>query len=72
MGHRARGLLGRFYLEIGPGPDGQTPPVLFTDNETNFTWWVNRKDALGKNLFAGGFLGLDNIGVFDRSNSTTR
>lgn len=33
----------------------------------NFTWWVNRKDAHGKNLFAGGFLGLDNIGVFDRS-----
>ena len=32
----------------------------------NFTWWVNRKDAEGKNLFAGGFLGLDNIGVFDR------
>ncbi len=33
----------------------------------NFTWWVNRKDPSGKNLFAGGFLGLDNIGVFDRS-----
>jgi hypothetical protein len=33
----------------------------------NFTWWVNRKDARGKNLFSGGFLGLDNIGVFDRS-----
>jgi len=33
----------------------------------NFTWWVNRKDAEGKHLFAGGFLGLDNIGVFDRS-----
>jgi hypothetical protein len=33
----------------------------------NFTWWVNRKDIDGKNLFAGGFLGLDNIGVFDRS-----
>jgi len=32
----------------------------------NFTWWVNRKDADGKNLFSGGFLGLDNIGVFDR------
>ncbi|HMD60790.1 MAG TPA: hypothetical protein VKG78_05145, partial [Opitutaceae bacterium] len=32
----------------------------------NFTWWVNRKDAEGKNLFSGGFLGLDNIGVFDR------
>ena len=33
----------------------------------NFTWWVNRKDRLGKNVFEGGFLGLDNIGVFDRS-----
>ncbi len=33
----------------------------------NFTWWVNRKDVEGKHLFAGGFLGLDNIGVFDRS-----
>src|SRR5713226_4081582 len=33
----------------------------------NFTWWVNRKDADGMNIFQGGFLGLDNIGVFDRS-----
>jgi Mannosylglycerate hydrolase MGH1-like glycoside hydrolase domain len=33
----------------------------------NFTWWVNRKDRAGKNAFEGGFLGLDNIGVFDRS-----
>ena len=33
----------------------------------NFTWWVNRKDAHGHNLFQGGFLGLDNVGVFDRS-----
>ncbi len=33
----------------------------------NFTWWVNRKDPEGRNLFSGGFLGLDNIGVFDRS-----
>jgi hypothetical protein len=33
----------------------------------NFNWWVNRKDPAGKNVFAGGFLGLDNIGVFDRS-----
>ncbi|HSC14985.1 MAG TPA: glucosidase, partial [Gammaproteobacteria bacterium] len=33
----------------------------------NFTWWVNRKDRAGSNLFEGGFLGLDNIGVFDRS-----
>jgi hypothetical protein len=33
----------------------------------NFTWWVNRKDAEGRNVFQGGFLGLDNIGIFDRS-----
>lgn len=33
----------------------------------NFTWWVNRKDPAGKNVFEGGFLGLDNIGIFDRS-----
>jgi hypothetical protein len=33
----------------------------------NFTWWVNRKDPEGRNLFAGGFLGMDNVGVFDRS-----
>lgn len=35
----------------------------------NFTWWVNRKDTNGKNVFEGGFLGLDNIGVFDRSSA---
>lgn len=35
----------------------------------NFTWWVNRKDSTGSNLFEGGFLGLDNIGVFDRSHA---
>ena len=33
----------------------------------NFTWWVNRKDRSGRNVFEGGFLGLDNIGVFDRN-----
>ena len=33
----------------------------------NFTWWVNRKDPHGRNIFAGGFLGMDNVGVFDRS-----
>src|SRR5262249_43486808 len=33
----------------------------------NFTWWVNRKDSEGRNVFQGGFLGMDNIGVFDRS-----
>jgi hypothetical protein len=38
----------------------------------NFTWWVNRKDAAGNNLFEGGFLGLDNIGAFDRSSLPVR
>ncbi|MBP0617888.1 MGH1-like glycoside hydrolase domain-containing protein [Jiella mangrovi] len=40
---------------------------LFHKLTINFTWWVNRKDSRGRNLFQGGFLGLDNIGVFDRS-----
>ena len=40
---------------------------LFQKLLINFTWWVNRKDRDGSNLFEGGFLGLDNIGVFDRS-----
>jgi len=39
----------------------------FTKLLLNFTWWVNRKDRFGRNVFEGGFLGLDNIGVFDRS-----
>jgi Mannosylglycerate hydrolase MGH1-like glycoside hydrolase domain len=41
--------------------------ATFNKLVTNFTWWVNRKDRFGKNVFEGGFLGLDNIGVFDRS-----
>jgi hypothetical protein len=40
---------------------------VFNKLSLNFTWWVNRKDRFGKNVFEGGFLGLDNIGVFDRS-----
>ncbi|HWI56894.1 MAG TPA: glucosidase, partial [Bacillota bacterium] len=40
---------------------------VFNKLAMNFTWWVNRKDRFGKNVFEGGFLGLDNIGVFDRS-----
>ena len=40
---------------------------IFQKMLINFTWWVNRKDLEGKHLFSGGFLGLDNIGVFDRS-----
>ena len=43
------------------------PKAAFSKLMLNFTWWVNRKDRFGKNLFEGGFLGLDNIGVFDRS-----
>mgnify|MGYP003591737898 FL=1 len=39
----------------------------FQGLQLNFNWWVNRKDPAGRNVFAGGFLGLDNIGVFDRS-----
>jgi hypothetical protein len=42
---------------------------VFQKQLLNFTWWVNRKDALGNNVFEGGFLGLDNIGVFDRSSA---
>ncbi|WP_425556653.1 MGH1-like glycoside hydrolase domain-containing protein, partial [Kineococcus aurantiacus] len=40
---------------------------VFTKLLLNFSWWVNRKDASGSNLFEGGFLGMDNIGLFDRS-----
>jgi hypothetical protein len=52
----ARGQRDRLFLERA-----------FQKLLVNFTWWVNRKDPEGRNLFAGGFLGLDNIGVFDRS-----
>jgi hypothetical protein len=52
----ARGKRDRLFLERA-----------FQKLLVNFTWWVNRKDPEGRNLFAGGFLGLDNIGVFDRS-----
>jgi hypothetical protein len=41
--------------------------LIFNKLLLNFTWWINRKDPSGKNLFEGGFLGLDNIGIFDRS-----
>jgi len=53
---RVRGTADRSFLE------GAFHKLLL-----NFTWWVNRKDAEGMNIFQGGFLGLDNIGVFDRS-----
>jgi Glycosyl hydrolase family 63 C-terminal domain len=53
---RVRGTADRAFLESA-----------FHKLLLNFTWWVNRKDADGMNIFQGGFLGLDNIGVFDRS-----
>jgi hypothetical protein len=54
------------------GPSGSPPDLDFLERVfqkllLNFTWWVNRKDPDGRNVFQGGFLGLDNIGVFDRS-----
>jgi hypothetical protein len=52
-------------------PRGQRDRVflarVFQKLLVNFTWWVNRKDISGRNLFSGGFLGLDNVGIFDRS-----
>ena len=53
---RVRGVADRAFLE-----------KVFHKLLLNFTWWVNRKDPEGMNIFQGGFLGLDNIGVFDRS-----
>ena len=51
------------------GDAGDVPflETIFHRLLLNFTWWVNRKDTTGRNIFEGGFLGLDNIGVFDRS-----
>jgi hypothetical protein len=59
----------RVYKLTGPrgGRDRLFLERCFQKLLINFTWWVNRKDLEGNNLFAGGFLGLDNIGVFDRS-----
>ncbi len=59
----------RIYKMTGPGGsrDRVFLEKVFQKLLINFTWWVNRKDAYGNNLFQGGFLGLDNIGVFDRS-----
>jgi glycogen debranching enzyme len=59
----------RVYKMTGPrgGRDRQFLARVFHKLMINFTWWVNRKDHAGNNLFSGGFLGLDNIGVFDRS-----
>jgi hypothetical protein len=59
----------RIYKMSGPRGARDLPFLkrVFNKLLLNFTWWVNRKDPEGRNLFAGGFLGLDNIGVFDRS-----
>jgi glycogen debranching enzyme len=61
----------RVYKMTGPrgGRDCAFLERAFHKLLLNFTWWVNRKDHNGNNLFSGGFLGLDNIGVFDRSQS---
>ena len=63
-----------FQIDPPPGRRGEdaTPDYDFLERVfhklmLNFTWWVNRKDAEGNNVFEGGFLGLDNIGLFDRS-----
>ena len=52
--------------QTGTG-DTQFLERIFQKLLLNFTWWINRKDSEGRNVFQGGFLGLDNIGVFDRS-----
>jgi hypothetical protein len=52
---------------ITESPDKAFLERIFQKLLLGFTWWVNRKDPEGKNIFAGGFLGLDNIGAFDRS-----
>jgi hypothetical protein len=62
----------RAYKISAPKDDKGKRDTLFLERTfqkllLNFTWWVNRKDVLGKNIFAGGFLGLDNVGLFDRS-----
>jgi len=60
-----------FLHNLQKGQDGsgdiQFLKKIFHKLVLNFTWWVNRKDRFGKNVFEGGFLGLDNIGIFDRS-----
>ena len=55
--------------ETNPGDPGDLAFLerVFQKLLLNFTWWVNRKDEQGRNIFQGGFLGLDNVGVFDRS-----
>ena len=59
--------LHRQEIAAGREPDYTFLKTAFQKLLVNFTWWVNRKDARGQNVFQGGFLGLDNIGAFDRS-----
>ena len=57
-----------YHIEKAKGrPDRQFLARVFHKLLINFTWWINRKDRDDNNIFSGGFLGLDNIGVFDRS-----
>jgi len=60
-------FLHRTEQALGREPDMPFLARVFNKLSLNFTWWTNRKDRFGKNLYEGGFLGLDNIGVFDRS-----
>jgi hypothetical protein len=60
-------FLHRMAQAAGRQPDHAFLARAFTKLSLNFTWWTNRKDRFGKNVYEGGFLGLDNIGVFDRS-----
>ena len=60
-------FLHRTAQALGGETDVDFLRAAFNKLMLNFTWWANRKDRFGKNVFEGGFLGLDNIGVFDRS-----
>ena len=60
-------FLHRSEVALGRAPDTAFLKRAFTKLLKNFGWWLNRKDRFGKSAFEGGFLGLDNIGVFDRS-----
>jgi hypothetical protein len=60
-------FLHRSEMGLTGEADNEFLKLTFNKLLLNFTWWTNRKDRFGKNVFEGGFLGLDNIGVFDRS-----
>ncbi|HEY7704689.1 MAG TPA: glucosidase [Acidimicrobiia bacterium] len=63
----ATNFIFRTAAELTGAKDIEFLEQVFQKLLLNFTWWVNRKDPTGRNVFEGGFLGLDNIGVFDRS-----